>query len=39
MKVLSSSAYQFKNPGGVAAAGEDLFVANAEGNSVTDLPL
>jgi outer membrane protein assembly factor BamB len=39
VRVVSGPAYQFNCPVAVAVAGEDLFVANADGSSVTELPM
>jgi hypothetical protein len=37
VRLLSSPAYKFNEPQGMAVAGDDLFVGNGGGNSVTEL--
>ena len=37
MRVIAAPRYQLNAPGAIAVAGDDLFVANRGGNSVTEL--
>jgi hypothetical protein len=39
VRVFSSAAYKFDLPVAMAVAGDDLFVANYKGNSVTELSI
>jgi hypothetical protein len=38
VRVVSAPAYEFNYPDALALGGNDMFVANGNGNSVSELP-